>query len=92
MTKKSRNAVIWVWVVVVLLVGGIGSSSATAMRVANGLGALGFGLLFVRALGKAQTVWMVLFALAALLFVLFTVMVSWTAPVYELANTIIDEM
>jgi hypothetical protein len=92
MTKNARNTVVGVWIAVVLLVGGIGSGSATVMRVANGIAALGFGLLCMRALDKAQTVRVVIFALCALLFVLFTVMVAWTAPIYDLANEILDAM
>lgn len=92
MSKKALNAVVWVWVVVVLLIGGIGSGSASAMRVANGLGALGFALLFWRSLNRGHVVRMVLFALGAALFVLLTVMVRWSAPVYELAAEILDAM
>jgi hypothetical protein len=92
MSKKGLNAAIWVWIAVVLLIGGIGSGSATAMRVANGLGALGFGLLCWRSLNRGQTVRLAIFALLALLMVLLTVMVRWSAPVYELAAELIDAL
>ncbi len=90
MSKKGLNAAIWIWVAAVLLIGGIGSGSATAMRVANGLGALGFALLSWRSLNRGHTVRLVIFALLAALMVLLTVMVRWSAPVYDLAAEILD--
>lgn len=92
MSKKALNAALWVWIAAALLIGGIGSGNATAMRVANGLGALGFGLLCWRSLNRGQTVRLAIFAILALLMVLLTVMVRWSAPVYELAAEILDAL
>jgi hypothetical protein len=92
MSKKSRHTAMIVWAVVVVLIGGIGASSALAMRVANGLAALGCALLFVGALRRGRVAWMVVYGVLTAACIFFVVMVQYSAPVYDIVNDILDEM
>jgi len=90
----KRSSWLWGWIVVALVIGAVGGliGSATAMRVANGVFAGGFGYLLWRALVRGRTGMAVLFGVLAGLFVVAAIQLAFTAPIYEVLGSIIDEM
>jgi hypothetical protein len=92
MKRAARHAVIWIWVLAVLLIGGIGASSLTAIRVALGLAALGCAVLAVRALHRGRTGWVVGCGLAAAVLLCGVVFPRPTQPVWELLLELLDDL
>ena len=94
MKKGRRSTLLGFWILAALFVGGIGGlvGSPTAMRVANGVFAVGFVRLLWRSLGQDRPISAALYGLLAAAFALLAYMVMWTAPIYEVVGAVIDEL
>lgn len=91
----KRSTAVAIWIGVALAVGAIGgglAGSSTAMRVANALLSAGLGYLGWRSLCRQRTAGAVLLGLLAVLFAVLVVKVSWTAPIYDVLGSIVEEL